>query len=161
MHFKKRFPFSESSKLLRKLSLEAPLPKPLVNGAIDLSDPVVASQSLELVCYQLNLKGKIMTHIFDVKNAALASAFVGALLLGPALAASEPAVGDVLGSDEATIRTSLEAQGYVVDEFENEDGEIEVEVAMNDKEMEIKIDAETGAVLEIESDDDDDTEDDD
>ncbi|MFK8036081.1 MAG: PepSY domain-containing protein [Hyphomicrobiales bacterium] len=95
-----------------------------------------------------------MTHIFDVKNVALASAFAGALLLAPALAASAPVVGDVLGTDEATIRTSLEAQGYVIDEFEKEDGEIEVEVAMNDTELEIKIDAETGAVLEIDSDDD-------
>lgn len=102
-----------------------------------------------------------MTHIFDIKNVALASVFAGALLLGPAIAASAPTVGDVLGTDEATIRTTLEAQGYVVDEFENEDGEIEVEVALNETEMEIKIDAETGAVLEIESDDDDDTENDD
>lgn len=102
-----------------------------------------------------------MTHVFDVKNVALASIFAGALLLGPALAASEPAVGDVLGTDEATIRTTLEAQGYVVDEFESEDGEIEVEVAMNETEMEIKIDAETGAILEIESDDESDTDKDD
>ncbi|MEP0518768.1 MAG: PepSY domain-containing protein [Hyphomicrobiales bacterium] len=97
-----------------------------------------------------------MTQIFDIKRAAFASAFAGAVLLGPAIAVTAPAVGDVLGTDEASIRSALEAQGYVVDEFEIEDGEIEVEVAMNDIEMEIEINAETGAIVEIETDDNED-----
>ena len=102
-----------------------------------------------------------MTHIFDVKSIAAASMVTGALLLGPVMAASEPVVGDVLGTKEIEIRKALEDQGYVVEEFEVEDGEIEVEVALNGQEFEIEIDPATGAVLEIEAEDDDDDDDDD
>lgn len=94
-----------------------------------------------------------MSNILNLKTVLALSAIAGALLLAPAFAASEPAVGDVLGTVEADIRTALEARGYTVEEIEFEDDEIEVEIAMNDVELELEIDPETGAIVEIETDD--------
>ena len=75
------------------------------------------------------------------------------LLIGtPALASANISVGDTVGTDEAEIRTMVEAQGYTVQDIEIEDGEFEVEVLMDGVESELAIDMVTGMVTEIETD---------
>ena len=75
------------------------------------------------------------------------------LLIGtPALAFANISVGDTVGTDEAEIRTMVEAQGYTVQDIEIEDGEFEVEVLMDGVESELAIDMVTGMVTEIETD---------
>lgn len=68
--------------------------------------------------------------------------------------------GDVIGTDEAQIRSALESNGYIVNEIEREDDEIEVEAHLDGQEFEIELSATTGTVLEIELEDDEDGDDD-
>ena len=85
-----------------------------------------------------------------VKATLLATAMISAPVLG--LAAVN--TGDTLGVAEADIRTALEAQGYVIHEFEIEAGELDVEASLNGILYEIEISPQTGEILEIEEDDD-------
>ncbi len=80
-------------------------------------------------------------------------------LVIPGAAFAQMNVGDVLGSTEAEILSAVEAQGYVVNEIEIEDGDIEVEAVLDGKTYEIEVSSKSGMVLEIELDDEDDSED--
>lgn len=84
---------------------------------------------------------------------AIAGATAGFILAGIAAASAAVAVGDTLGTTEAVITTALEAQGYVVEEIETEDGNMEVEVVLDGTELEIVIDGQSGTVLETEIED--------
>ncbi len=94
-----------------------------------------------------------MTHWTKSKMTALTAAIAVASLPVVALAAVQE--GDVLGTDEASIRAALEVQGIEVTDFETEADEIEVEIVMDGKAYEIELSPETGKVLEIEAEDDD------
>ena len=76
-------------------------------------------------------------------------------LIFPGLALAQVNVGDALGTSELDIRSALEAQGYVIAEFEIEDDEIEVEATLDSVAYEIEVSPEDGTVLEIEMDDED------
>ena len=82
------------------------------------------------------------------------------VLAGAVAAAASVTLGDKLGTSEDQIRTALEAQGYVIEEIEAEDGGFEVEAVLNGQSLEIYLDGETGAVTEMEAEDDDDDNDD-
>ena len=60
----------------------------------------------------------------------------------PAAAFAAVAVGDKIGVSDEEIRSALEAEGYILEEIEREDGEIEAEVVLNGTEFEITIDPE-------------------
>ena len=77
-------------------------------------------------------------------------------LLFPGLAFAQVNPGDTLGTSETDIRAKLEAQGYVVTEFELEDGEIEVEATLNGTAYEIEVSGENGNVLKVALDEEDD-----
>lgn len=79
----------------------------------------------------------------------------------PAMAFSAVTAGDTMPTSEAEIRAALEEQGYTVQEFEVEDGEIEVEYLADGQLFEMSIAAATGIVTEIDLEDEDDDEDDD
>lgn len=83
----------------------------------------------------------------------------------PVLSYANLSVGDALGTAEAEIVATLEAQGAEILEVEIEDGEIEVLYRFNDELFEVEVSTETGLVLEAEledeEDDDNDDEDDD
>lgn len=78
---------------------------------------------------------------------------IGILMTGLAAASAAVAVGDTLGTTESGITTALEAQGYVVEEIETEDGNMEVEVVLDGTELEFVIDGQSGIVLETETED--------
>lgn len=80
----------------------------------------------------------------------------GLITAAPALALANIGVGDTLGTDEAAIRSALEAQGYVVEEIEFEDGEIEVELSKDGVETELVLTGVDGTVTAIEAEEDDD-----
>lgn len=87
-----------------------------------------------------------------------------ATLLIPGAALAQINVGDDLGTSETAIRAALEAQAYIIEEFEVEDGEIEVEATLEGQTFEFEISPETGLVLAAyleDEDDEDDDEDDD
>ncbi|AZV79821.1 PepSY domain-containing protein [Parasedimentitalea marina] len=84
----------------------------------------------------------------NLKTLTLVTLLIGA----PALAMANITVGDSLSTDEAEIRTMVEAQGYTVQDIEVEDGEFEVEVLLDGVESELVIDMTTGMVTEIETD---------
>ncbi|MEX0318000.1 MAG: PepSY domain-containing protein [Ruegeria sp.] len=77
-----------------------------------------------------------------------------AIIAVPALAFAGFAVGDKLGTDEATIRAKLEEQGYIVQEIEVEGDEIEVEVLKDGVETELELSLADGTVTEIETEED-------
>ena len=77
------------------------------------------------------------------------------MIASPLAAVAAFQLGDTVGTDEASIRAQLEAQGYEVEEIETEDGYISVEFQKGSVEMELEIDLATGQVLAIESDDED------
>lgn len=79
-----------------------------------------------------------------------------ALAAVPALTFAQLSLGDSIGTDEATIRAALAAQGAEVIEIELEDGEIEVEYLLDGTEYEAKVNAD-GTVAALESDEDDET----
>lgn len=80
----------------------------------------------------------------------------GLILAVPAIAAAQFGLGDTIGTSDAEIHAAMEAQGYVVQEIEHEDGEIEVEVMIDGVETELVLSAVDGTLLEIETEDDDD-----
>ncbi|MEX0349455.1 MAG: PepSY domain-containing protein [Paracoccaceae bacterium] len=75
----------------------------------------------------------------------------------PVLAMANVNLGDTLGTDEATIRAAMEAQGNTVEEIEFEDDEIEVELLKDGVETELVLTRTDGVVtaIEMEQDDDD------
>ncbi len=83
-------------------------------------------------------------------------ALTGLILTAPAIAAAQYGVGDTIGKTDAEIRAAMEAEGYVVQDIEREDGEIEVEVLIDGVETEFVLAATDGTLLEIEVEDDDD-----
>jgi hypothetical protein len=84
------------------------------------------------------------------------------ILAVPTLSFAQLSLGDVAGTTETEIRTTLEASGAVIQEFESEDGMIEVEYTLAGAEFEVTVDPASGKVIEIENeeDDDDDSEED-
>ncbi len=80
----------------------------------------------------------------------------GLIAAAPALALANVGLGEKLGTDEADIRAALEAQGYVVEEIEFEDGEIEVELSKDGVETELVLNNVDGTVTAIELEEDDD-----
>ncbi|MEP1206213.1 MAG: PepSY domain-containing protein [Rhizobiaceae bacterium] len=82
-------------------------------------------------------------------------ALMATATLVPTIALAGVTLGDSVGTSEAEIRASLEKQGYTIEEFEREDGEIEVEVTLDGKPLEIEISPEDGTVISMEVDDDD------
>ncbi|WP_170549908.1 MULTISPECIES: PepSY domain-containing protein [Ruegeria] len=80
----------------------------------------------------------------------------GLIVTAPALALANVGLGDKLGTSEAEIRATLEAQGYQIEEIEFEDGEIEVELSKDGVETELVLTETDGEVtaIEIEKDDD-------
>ena len=80
----------------------------------------------------------------------------GLIAAAPALALANVGLGEKLGTDEADIRAALEAQGYVVEEIEFEDGEIEVELSKDGVETELVLNKVDGTVTAIEPEEDDD-----
>jgi len=94
----------------------------------------------------------------DTKTKLKTNLLIAALGIGvmPAFAQAALQEGDMVGTDEAAIRATLEGAGYEVIEIEIEDNEIEAEVTQGGKEYEIGISVKTGAVTEIEAEDDDD-----
>ncbi|WP_171097907.1 PepSY domain-containing protein [Ruegeria sp. HKCCD7255] len=80
----------------------------------------------------------------------------GLIAAVPALALANVGLGDKLGTDEAEIRAALEAQGYVIEEIELEDGEIEVELSKDGVETELVLSETEGVVTAIELEQDDD-----
>ncbi|WP_170376193.1 PepSY domain-containing protein [Ruegeria atlantica] len=80
----------------------------------------------------------------------------GLIVTAPALALANVGLGDKLGTNEAEIRSTLEAQGYQIEEIEFEDGEIEVELSKDGVETELVLTETDGEVtaIEIENDDD-------
>ena len=80
----------------------------------------------------------------------------GLIAAAPALALANVGLGDKLGTTEAEIRSTLEAQGYQIEEIEFEDGEIEVELSKDGVETELVLTETDGEVtaIEIEKDDD-------
>ncbi|MEW2919076.1 PepSY domain-containing protein [Ruegeria sp. ANG10] len=80
----------------------------------------------------------------------------GLIAVAPALALANVGLGDKLGTNEAEIRSTLEAQGYQIEEIEFEDGEIEVELSKDGVETELVLTETDGEVtaIEIEKDDD-------
>jgi len=89
------------------------------------------------------------------------AATVSALVLGTGAAFANFSVGDSLGTNEADIRSALEAKGAVVEEIEVEDNTIEAEFVLDGVEMEIAVDLGSGTITEIEPEDDEDDEDND
>lgn len=81
---------------------------------------------------------------------------VSLIAVTPVLAVAGATVGDQVGLEEAQIRTTLEAQGYTIQEIEFEDDAIEVEVTMDGVESELVLSLTDGTVVEIELEDDDD-----
>ena len=87
---------------------------------------------------------------------AAALALFGATTFGVTASESEDAklegaaIGAVLGTTEADVRSALEAKGFTVAEVELEDDEIEAEVSLNGKTYEIEVDAKSGAITETE-----------
>ena len=79
----------------------------------------------------------------------------GLIAAAPALALANVGLGEKLGTDEADIRAALEAQGYVVEEIEFEDGEIEVELSKDGVETELVLNNVDGTVTAIELEEDD------
>lgn len=75
------------------------------------------------------------------------------LVASTGIALAAVSVGDTLGTTEDEIRAALTAEGYTVEEFETEDGELEAEVTLDGKQMEVVVDAKSGAILEIEMED--------
>lgn len=97
-----------------------------------------------------------------MKSTAASLATTTLLLAGAGAAFAAVTVGDQLGTSEEAIRAALTAEGYTVEEFEAEKGELEAEVTKDGQEMEIVIDATSGIILELELEDEsDDDEDDD
>lgn len=96
------------------------------------------------------------------KTSAIALLSTSGLLVAMGTAVAAVAVGDKLGTTEEDIRAALTDQGYTVEEFEAENGELEAEVTKDGQEMEVVVDAKSGLVLELEleSDEDDDKDDD-
>lgn len=78
------------------------------------------------------------------------AALSAALLAGP-VAAAEPTLGTVLGTDAAAISAALAADGWEMVRYERETGRIEVYAVRDDVRVEAKLDAATGAVVETES----------
>ncbi|MCL6285694.1 PepSY domain-containing protein [Ruegeria sp. 2012CJ41-6] len=74
----------------------------------------------------------------------------------PVLVLANVSLGDRLGTDEAAIRSAMEAQGYVVEEIEVEDGKIEVELVKDGVETELVLSKSDGIVTAIEMEDEDD-----
>lgn len=73
-----------------------------------------------------------------------------------AVAFASDGTADVPAVAEPVI-AALEAEGYVIEEVELEDGEIEIEAEKDGMEREITLAADTGAVMTDESEVDDDT----
>lgn len=88
-----------------------------------------------------------------LKHLLHTTALTAAILPASAFAIT---IGQSLGTDEAAIRNALEAEGYTVLDFENDDGELEFEVQFGSERFELEVDSATGLVSELESDDDDD-----
>jgi spore cortex formation protein SpoVR/YcgB (stage V sporulation) len=88
-------------------------------------------------------------------------ALIFSTLAAPTLAFAGLSLGDQLGTEEAKILAALEAEGYVIQETEAEEGEFEVEALLDGVLYEIEIDLNTGEVVEVELEDDDDDDDDD
>ncbi|MEP3045915.1 MAG: PepSY domain-containing protein [Roseibium sp.] len=95
----------------------------------------------------------------SIKTSVTSILATATLLGGMGAALSAVSVGDTLGTSEEDVRAALTAQGYTVEEFEVENGELEAEVILDGQEMEVVIDASSGIVLELEMDDDDDSDD--
>lgn len=91
----------------------------------------------------------------------LTTAIAATCLLVPGIAIAQMNIGDNLGTNEADIRSALEAQGYAISEIEIEDNEIEVEAMRDGQAYEIEVSVETGLVIEVALDDEDDESDDD
>ena len=79
----------------------------------------------------------------------------GLILTAPASAAAQFSLGDTLGTDAATIRAAVKAQGYVIEEIEQEDGEIEVEVLKDGVETKIVLNMVDGTIIGMELEEDD------
>ncbi len=90
-------------------------------------------------------------HNITSKSKIIAAAV--ALAAVPGLALAGMSVGDSVGTSDEEIRAALTAQGYSIEEIENEDGKFEAEVVLNGQTFEIEIDPHSGNVLEIEEDD--------
>ena len=95
-----------------------------------------------------------------INNPLLVSSTLAASLLvlsGPALAASDLNVGDVLGTDEAAITSALEEKGFTVMEVETEDDVLEAEAELDGVEYEFEVSMSDGTILEIDSGDESET----
>lgn len=75
---------------------------------------------------------------------------VSLIAVTPVLAVAGATVGDQVGLEEAQIRTTLEAQGYKIQEIEFEDDAIEVEVTIDGVESELVLSLTDGTVVEVE-----------
>lgn len=84
-----------------------------------------------------------------------------ALLLVPGAALAQINIGDTLGTNETTIRSAVEAQGYYLRALEVEGDEIEIDVDAKEggTSLEVEISSASGAVTSIEIEDMDDGED--
>ncbi|RBW54817.1 PepSY domain-containing protein [Ruegeria sp. A3M17] len=80
----------------------------------------------------------------------------GLIATAPVLALANVGLGDKLGTSEADIRATLEAQGYQIRKIEFEDGEIEVELIKDGVETELVLSETDGVVTAIELEEDDD-----
>ena len=103
----------------------------------------------------LNINRKEITMTYTKPALILAAMAI------PTVALAELAPGTALGTEQAEIIAELEAQGYVVQEIEVEDGMFEVEATLDGALYEIEVDLSTGEVAEIELEDGDDDDDDD
>ena len=83
------------------------------------------------------------------------SALILAAVAIPAVALAELAPGAQVGTEEASIIAALEAEGYIIQDSETEDGMLEVEASLGGTLYEIEVDLSTGEVAEIELEDED------
>ena len=79
--------------------------------------------------------------------------FAAGAALGGRSALAGVSLDDYLGKTRGEIAASLEAEGYVVEEFETEGGVIEVEANIDGSSYEIHVDSKTGKIVHIEDDD--------
>lgn len=93
-----------------------------------------------------------MKSAFPLHPSVLPAVFAAALLLAPANALAETAVGSTLGTTIGQIATALEADGYTVLEIEVEGDRIEAEVVSGNRKFEIEVDIATGKVVSVEND---------
>jgi len=68
----------------------------------------------------------------------------------PASGSESALLGEILGTDAATIEEALAARGYGMRSYDAEDGHIEVEALREGAEIELYLDRKSGRVIEVE-----------